>query len=86
MVGGEDLGLLAASFGGGGGRVTVQVTGCAFSCCGRGWRRRAGYEQLYTGRVVALDGRGFVLVSEGAGSVGYVVWALLEDTLAVVGA
>lgn len=31
--------------------VEVMVTGCAYSCCGRGWQRRDGYEQIYCGWV-----------------------------------
>lgn len=35
--------------------VRLVVTSCAYSCCGRGWRRRDGYEQEYVGWVDNLD-------------------------------
>lgn len=35
--------------------VRVVVTGCAYSCCGRGWQRRDGYEQEFVGWVDNLD-------------------------------
>jgi hypothetical protein len=35
--------------------VTVTVTGCAYSCCGKGWQRRDGYEQAYTGYIDNLQ-------------------------------
>ena len=50
MVDPQELELLAHSqrF-----RDTLEVVarGCAFSCCGKGWRRRDGYEQAYYGSV-----------------------------------
>lgn len=54
--------------------VAVQVTGCAYSCCGKGWRRR-DYEAVYTGYVDNLqdDDHGtFLLFSRGIGTVSYV--------------
>lgn len=55
----------------------VVVNGCAHSCCGRGWRRRDGYEQHYYGYVSVLDTTGdvvtFSLTSLGVGTVSYVV-------------
>lgn len=31
--------------------VEVVVNGCAYSCCGRGWQRKDGYEQTYRGYI-----------------------------------
>lgn len=31
--------------------VEVVVNGCAYACCGRGWRRKDGYEQTYRGYI-----------------------------------
>lgn len=31
--------------------IRVIVNGCAYSCCGKGWRRKDGYEQEYSGYV-----------------------------------
>jgi hypothetical protein len=31
--------------------VRILVTGCAYSCCGKGWRRRDGYRQKYIGYI-----------------------------------
>lgn len=58
--------------------ISIVVTGCAFSCCGRGWRRRDGYEQPYRGWVDNFkepeSGAGtFMLYSPGLGTVSYVV-------------
>lgn len=59
--------------------VAVVVTGCAHSCCGRGWQRRDGYEQTYTGWVDNLtepEGEAagtFMLYNPGLGTVSYVV-------------
>jgi hypothetical protein len=59
--------------------VTVTVTGCAFSCCGKGWQRRDGYEQAYTGYIDNLqepEGAAagtFMLYSAGIGTLSYVV-------------
>lgn len=38
--------------------VRLVVTACAYSCCGRGWRRRDGYEQEYVGWIDNLHVRG----------------------------
>lgn len=59
--------------------VTVSVTGCAYSCCGKGWQRRDGYEQAYTGYVDNLrepEGEAagtFMLYSAGIGTLSYVI-------------
>lgn len=61
--------------------VTVVVTGCAYSCCGRGWQRRDGYEQTYCGwvdnfRPPTVDGDDegtFMLYSPGLGTISYVI-------------
>lgn len=64
--------------------VTVTVNGCAYSCCGKGWRRRDGYEQEYTGWIDNLspaDEGGvmtFMLYSGGLGTISYVC-AIRED-------
>ena len=53
--------------------LEVVVNGCAHSCCGRGWRRRDGYEQTYYGYVDNLhlpEGEAagtFMLYSTGLG-------------------
>jgi Fe-S-cluster containining protein len=64
--------------------VTVTVNGCAYSCCGKGWQRRDGYEQRYTGYIDNLTvptdeeaARGmhgtFMLYSGGLGTLSYVI-------------
>lgn len=54
--------------------VQIVVTGCAYSCCGRGWYRRDGYEQIYRGWIdnfrepVLVDTAGtFMLYAPGVG-------------------
>lgn len=47
----EDLELLRASQRDKTQLVRVVVNGCAYSCCGKGWRRRDGYEQDYIGYI-----------------------------------
>jgi hypothetical protein len=53
----------------------VIVDGCAYSCCGRPWVRRDGYEQDYIGYVNPLDEDPpqvtFTLVSPGIGTISY---------------
>lgn len=59
--------------------VAVRVTGAAFSCCGRGWTRRDGYEQTFVGWVDNLtdpdgDKQGtFMVYNPGLGTISYVV-------------
>jgi len=59
--------------------VQVQVNGAAYSCCGKGWRRRDGYLQKYRGYVDNLqlpEGEAagtFMLYSQGIGTMTYVV-------------
>ena len=89
MIDADELDLLLASarnHGGDGRIVTVTVNACAYSCCGRGWRRRDGYEQTYSGWVdnLQLPSRlregSFMLYSPGIGTLSYVVAALFCDT------
>lgn len=60
-------------------RLKVTVTGCAYSCCGRGWQRRDGYEQVYEGWVDNFkppegEAQGtFMIYSPGIGKLSYVV-------------
>jgi hypothetical protein len=60
-------------------RLHVHVNGCAFSCCGRGWRRRDGYPQDYCGYIDNLkppEGNAhgtFMLYSDGVGALTYVI-------------
>lgn len=60
-------------------QIRIVVTGCAYSCCGRGWRRRDGYEQTYRGWVDNLSEREgdmagtFMLYNPGLGTVSYVL-------------
>jgi hypothetical protein len=67
--------------------VRVVVNGCAYSCCGKGWRRRDGYEQDYIGYIdnlkepetVELAGQDvthagtFMLYAAGIGTISYVI-------------
>lgn len=54
--------------------VDITVNACAYSCCGRGWRRKDGYEQTYRGYVDNLalpagEAQGtFMLYNPGLGS------------------
>ena len=65
--------------------LRVTVNACAYSCCGRGWQRRDGYEQTYVGWVDNLklsDGPhvgSFMLYSEGLGTISYVIAAGFDE-------
>lgn len=71
--------------------LDVVVHACAYSCCGRGWRRKDGYEQSYCGRIDNLTepdeqhgGHGtFMLYSMGVGTLSYVL-AVRFDEVEVV--
>lgn len=56
--------------------LKLTVKGCAYSCCGKGWRRR-DYEAEYVGYVSGLKDDGepwtFLLVSPGLGTVSYTI-------------
>jgi hypothetical protein len=67
--------------------VRVVVNGCVYSCCGKGWRRRDGYEQDYIGYIdnlkepetvelgdqkVTYAGT-FMLYAAGIGTISYVI-------------
>lgn len=59
-------------------QIQIVVTGCAYSCCGRGWQRRDEYEQTYCGWVDNFQepdgGAGtFMLYNPGLGTVSYVL-------------
>lgn len=61
--------------------VDLVVTGCAFSCCGRGWHRRDGYEQTYHGYIDHLSetSMSFMLYSPGIGTISYVLAVTFEE-------
>jgi hypothetical protein len=70
--------------------VEIVVNGCAYSCCGRGWLRKDGYEQTYQGWIDNLrepdlvDGVGsFMLYATGVGTLSYVVAVLFHEVLDV---
>lgn len=69
--------------------VRIVCTAAAYSCCGRGWQRRDGYEQTYQGWVDnLLEPEGmmvgtFMLYSPGLGKLTYVV-AVRFDELELV--
>jgi hypothetical protein len=46
--------------------VTIVVTGCAYSCCGKGWQRRDDHEE-------SAGAGTFMLYSAGIGTLSYVV-------------
>lgn len=62
--------------------LRITVSGCAYSCCGRPWIRRDGYEQQYRGYINDLDEEPpqitFLLVSPGLGTVGY--WCAIRES------
>lgn len=71
--------------------VEVIVNACAFSCCGRGWRRRDGYEQTYRGWVDNFQlpehegQRGtFMLYTLGLGQISAVIAAGFDEVVDVV--
>lgn len=86
----DEIALLRASAincGGDARPVAVTVSSAAYSCCGRGWQRRDGYEQTYVGWVDNLhepDGMAqgaFMLYGVGLGTVAFtlaVVFAEVE--------
>jgi hypothetical protein len=59
-------------------QVTVVLSSCVYSCCGRSFAR-AGYEQSYTGRIAHVDDNAFLLYANGIGTLSYVVAARYED-------
>lgn len=61
--------------------VTVRVSGCAYSCCGRAWRRKDGYEQTYRGYIDCLTDNSFMLYSLGIGTLSYVVAVRADELL-----
>lgn len=63
--------------------VEIRVNACAYSCCGRGWRRRDDYEQVYAGYVDNLTDATFMLYSMGIGTVSYVVAVHFSELLGV---
>lgn len=69
--------------------VEVVVDGAAYSCCGRGWVRRDGYEQTYNGWIDNLTEKGpysegtFMLYATGLGTISYVVACRLYEVLDV---
>jgi hypothetical protein len=92
MVTGAELELLQASQatvrdGGSIDRLLVEVavSGCAYSCCGRGWLRKDGYEQTYRGWVDNLEppegamAGTFMLYSPGIGTLSYVVAVRFDE-------
>lgn len=92
MIDADELDLLRASainHGGDARIVEVIVSGCAYSCCGRPWSRRDGYEQTYSGWVDNLnlpDDRGsgaFMLYSPGIGTLSYVIAVRFDEVEAV---
>lgn len=69
--------------------VEIAVTGCAYSCCGRGWHRRDGHLQVYVGWIdnfaqaaPPADGT-FMLYSPGVGTVSYVIAVRFAEVQAV---
>lgn len=74
-----DRDLLAEAAADRGRTVEIVVDGAAYSCCGRGWQRRDGYEQTYQGWIDNYQppnggGEGtFMLYSKGLGTISYVV-------------
>lgn len=68
--------------------VEVVVDGAAYSCCGRGWHRRDGYEQTYNGYVdnFSMDNSTegtFMLYSLGLGTISYVIAVRFFEVLDV---
>ena len=63
-------------------QLHIKVDGCAYSCCGKPWVRRDGYEQDYIGYVNPLDEDPpqvtFTLVSPGLGTVAY--WCAIRES------
>lgn len=53
--------------------VRIVVTDCVYSCCGKGWQPRTGYEQTYHGVVGHLSDSSFTLMSAGIGTISYTV-------------
>lgn len=74
----EKLRERAINFDGDGATVTIEVSGCAYSCCGRPWMRR-DYVAQYTGYIDNFEERDgeaagtFMLYSMGLGTISYVI-------------
>lgn len=86
MIDADELALLRASainHGGDARIVEVIVNGCAYSCCGRPWARRDGYEQTYSGWIDNLNERTFMLYSPGIGTLSYVIAVRFDEVEAV---
>jgi hypothetical protein len=78
MIDAADLALIEDAAANHGQAIDVVVNACAYSCCGKGWRRREGYEQHYRGWIdnyePAENGSvmTFMLYSTGLGTISYV--------------
>lgn len=85
MADAEDIGTLRVAAEDKGRIVDVVVSGCAYACCGKGWLRRDGYEQVYCGYVdnfqdpAGLDDGSFMLYSMGIGTISYVVAVRFDE-------
>lgn len=80
---GDELALLEASQADHAVILHVVVTACAWSCCGRGWQRRDGYEQEYWGWADNVDGGTFMLYNPGLGAPSYVIACKTADVALV---
>jgi len=63
--------------------ISVVVTDCWHSCCGKAPHHRAGYEQTYVGRPQVNDGK-LTLVSDGLGTVSYIIVCDVESVVDAV--
>lgn len=94
MIDAEDLELLREAAGNRAVEVAIEVSGCAYSCCGRGWHRRDGYHQVYRGFVDNFEEAaeiariseavgGFIVYNRGIGTLSYAVAVRFREVLGV---
>lgn len=79
----EQLRRHAVNTGGDGALISVVVSGCRYSCCGRPFARR-DFEATYHGWIDHLTDDGFALYAVGIGTVSYVIEARLDELVEVL--
>lgn len=68
---------------GDGALITVVVSGCRYSCCGKPFSRR-DFQATYHGWIDHLTDDGFALYAVGIGTVSYVIEARLDELVEVL--
>lgn len=64
--------------------IEIRCRNCAYSCCGKPWQRRDGYEQQYRGYVDNLTDRTLMIYSLGIGTISYIVALRFDELVEIV--